>query len=62
MTRHRTINDIEQKSGHMVSETPLPIGWSHDFNFPAKVMVYGVVHLLYGVVASDSVYHLRRVM
>ncbi len=37
-----------------------PCFWSHDFNFLHKPIVYGVVHLLYGVALSDSVLQERQ--
>ncbi len=35
-----------------------PCFWSHDLRFLHKPIVYGVAHLLYGVVLSDSVIQL----
>ncbi len=84
MSRHRTLKDIEEKTGHMVGNERCratghrtllvnihverkislwqPCFWSHDFDFLHKPIMYGVVHLLYGVVTSDNVVYVNLIL
>ena len=57
LMRVHTIKDIGQKpGGNIGTSLSQPCFLSHDFHFFHKPIVYGIMHLLYGVETSDCVY------